>query len=74
MCQRMPNILNSYGLIQKMKIGFLFKKIQRIQTQKDSYIKSKIQVLRGYGEISVVYYRQVEASETGIDIIRCQVY
>ena len=39
----------------KNKIGFYLKLFQRIQTQNDSYINSKIQVWKGYGEISVGY-------------------
>ena len=51
---------------------FIF--IQRIETQKDSYINSEIQVWRGYEEISVGYYRQLETSETDIYNIRCKGY
>ena len=59
---------------KKGKIGFYWNFFQRIQTQKDSYINSEIQGWRGYGEISVGYYRQCETSETGIDNIRCKKY
>ena len=40
----------------------------------DSYINSEIQGWRNYAEISVVYDRYCETSETGIDNIICKGY